>query len=104
VFYVVNIFRMVLQLYLYQRGADWDSVHYPISAASSFIAVACVLLMHKFVPEFIMSLIWIGDELKAMFKEKSAPEKEEGNENPASESKEEVKEIKKEEKIESEGS
>ena len=104
VFYVVNIFRMVLQLYLYQRGADWDSVHYPISAASSFIAVACVLLMHKFVPEFIMSLIWIGDELKAMFKEKSAPEKEEGNENPASESKEEIKEIKKEEKIESEGS
>ncbi|QEE16490.1 archaeosortase H [Promethearchaeum syntrophicum] len=71
VFYVVNIFRMVLQLYLYQRGADWDSVHYPISAASSFIAVACVLIMHKYVPEFIMSLIWIGDELKAMIKERS---------------------------------
>ncbi len=68
VFYVVNIFRMVLQLYLYQRGADWLDVHYPISAASSFIAVACVLIMHKFVPEFIMSLIWIGDELKAMIK------------------------------------
>jgi len=61
----------VLQLYLYQRGADWESVHYPISAASSFIAVACVLIMHKYVPEFIMSLIWIGDELKAMIKERS---------------------------------
>lgn len=74
VFYVVNIFRMVLQLYLYQRGAEWDAIHYPISAASSFIAVACVLLMHKFVPEFIMSLIWIGDELKAMIKGKTDPE------------------------------
>ena len=74
VFYIVNIFRMVLQLYLYQRGADWEAVHYPISAASSFIAVACVLIMHKFVPEFIMSLIWIGDELKAMIKGTSDPE------------------------------
>ncbi len=74
VFYVVNIFRMVLQLYLYQRGAEWEAVHYPISAASSFIAVACVLLMHKFVPEFIMSLIWIGDELKAMIKGNTDPE------------------------------
>jgi len=74
VFYIVNIFRMVLQLYLYQRGADWEAVHYPISAASSFIAVACVLIMHKFVPEFIMSLIWIGDELKAMIKRTSDPE------------------------------
>ena len=77
VFYVVNIFRMVLQLYLYQRGADWDSVHYPISAASSFIAVACVLIMHKYVPEFIMSLIWIGDELKAIINNrKSNPEED----------------------------
>lgn len=76
VFYIVNIFRMVLQLYLYQRGADWLDIHYPISAASSFIAVACVLIMHKFVPEFIMSLIWIGDELKAMIKGKSTPEED----------------------------
>ena len=76
VFYLVNIFRMVLQLYLYQRGADWLDVHYPISAASSFIAVACVLIMHKFVPEFIMSLIWIGDELKAMIKGNSAPKED----------------------------
>lgn len=70
IFYVINIFRMVLQLYLYQRGAIWADVHYPISAASSFIAVACVLVMHKWVPEFIMSLIWIGDELKAIVQEK----------------------------------
>ena len=76
VFYIVNIFRMVLQLYLYQRGANWLDVHYPISAASSFIAVACVLLMHKYVPEFIMSLIWIGDELKAKIKGNSAPEED----------------------------
>jgi exosortase/archaeosortase family protein len=91
VFYVVNIFRMVLQLYLYQRGADWESIHYPISAASSFIAVACVLLMHKFVPEFIMSLIWIGDELKAMIKARSGPE-EDLDESPSEIYQEEKKE------------
>ena len=99
VFYVVNIFRMVLQLYLYQRGADWDSVHYPISAASSFIAVACVLIMHKFVPEFIMSLIWIGDELKAMIKGRSTPEKD-LDEIPSEISQEEKEEQEKEKKHE----
>lgn len=67
VFYIVNIIRMIIQLGLYRNGAVWEDVHYPISAASSFIAVACVLLMHKFVPEFIMSLIWIGDELREKF-------------------------------------
>lgn len=65
IFYFVNILRMILQLYLYQEGAAWEDVHYPISSASSFIAVACVLVMHKFVPEFIMTLIWIGDEIKS---------------------------------------
>ncbi|MHA1647632.1 MAG: archaeosortase H [Promethearchaeota archaeon] len=64
VFYIVNILRMILQLILYRNGANWFDVHYPISAASSFIAIACVLLMHKFIPEFIMTLIWIGDEIK----------------------------------------
>ena len=72
VFYFVNIFRMILQLALYRNGANWDDVHYPISAASSFIAVACVLLMHKFTPEFIMSLIWIGDEVKALLRKRRA--------------------------------
>ncbi|MHA1674009.1 MAG: archaeosortase H [Promethearchaeota archaeon] len=66
IFYLVNVLRMILQLYLYQNGSDWDDIHYPISSASSFIAVACVLVMHKFVPEFIMLLIWMGDEIKAM--------------------------------------
>ena len=66
VFYIVNILRMVIQLSLYD-GANWDDLHYPISSASSFIAVACVLLVHKYVPEFIISLMWIGDEMKAGF-------------------------------------
>lgn len=66
IFYIVNILRMILQLYLYQNGSEWEDVHYPISSASSFIAVACVLVMHKFVPEFIMLLIWMGDEIKAL--------------------------------------
>ena len=67
VFYFVNILRMIIQLSLYRNGAAWDDVHYPISAASSFIAVACVLLLHKYVPEFIMSLIWIGDEIREKY-------------------------------------
>ncbi|MHA1521667.1 MAG: archaeosortase H [Promethearchaeota archaeon] len=66
IFYLVNVLRMILQLYLYQNGSLWDDIHYPISSASSFIAVACVLVMHKFVPEFIMLLIWMGDEIKAL--------------------------------------
>jgi len=85
VFYVVNIFRMVLQLYLYQRGADWESVHY--------------LIMHKFVPEFIMSLIWIGDELKAMIKGRTSPE-EDLDEVPSEITQEEKEEKEKEKKHE----
>ena len=77
---------MILQLVLYRNGSEWDDVHYPISAASSFIAVACVLLMHKFVPEFIMSLIWIGDEIRAKIKpavdEIESESDEESNEKP----------------------
>ncbi|MHA1475682.1 MAG: hypothetical protein ACTSQ5_10905 [Promethearchaeota archaeon] len=74
-------------------------VHYPISAASSFIAVACVLIMHKFVPEFIMSLIWIGDELKAMIKGRTSPE-EDLDEVPSEITQEEKEEKEKEKKHE----
>ena len=59
---------MWIQLYLYHIGYSWDSVHYPISAASSFIAIVAVLLIHKYVPEFIMSLIWIGNEIRHLIK------------------------------------
>lgn len=72
IFYFVNVLRMIIQLSLYRNGASWKDVHYPISAASSFIAVACVLIMHKFVPEFIMSLIWIGDELRELVVKRKA--------------------------------
>lgn len=71
IFYFVNVIRMIIQLSLYRNGASWKDVHYPISAASSFIAVACVLVMHKFVPEFIMSLIWIGDEIREKLRARS---------------------------------
>lgn len=67
-FYFVNIIRMWIQLYLYQIGYAWDDVHYPISAASSFIAIAAILVMHKYVPEFIMSLIWISDQVRNKLK------------------------------------
>ncbi|WP_371803943.1 hypothetical protein [Candidatus Lokiarchaeum ossiferum] len=72
VFYIVNILRMVIQLSLY-NGSNWDDLHYPISSASSFIAVACVLIVHKFVPEFIISLMWIGEEIKFLI---SGPQNE----------------------------
>lgn len=67
-FYFVNIVRMWIQLYLYHIGYAWDDVHYPISAASSFIAIAAILVMHKYVPEFIMALIWISDQVRNKIK------------------------------------
>jgi exosortase/archaeosortase family protein len=67
-FYVVNVMRMWLQLYLYYQGFDWEDVHYPISAASSFIAIAAILLLNKYVPEFIMGFIWVGDEVRAFIR------------------------------------
>ena len=59
IFYVVNVIRMVIQLYLYYVGYNWEDIHYSISVASSFIAAVIVLLMHKWVPEFILSFIYV---------------------------------------------
>ena len=60
IFYVVNIIRMIIQIDLYSIGYNWDDIHVSISAASSFIAAIIVLLMHKWIPEFILSIIYIG--------------------------------------------
>ena len=60
IFYVVNIFRMNIQLYLYYIGYAWDDIHVSISAASSFIAAIIILLLHKWIPEFIISIIYAG--------------------------------------------
>ncbi|MHA1805740.1 MAG: archaeosortase H [Promethearchaeota archaeon] len=60
IFYIVNIFRMVLQLYLYYIGYAWEDIHVSISAASSFIAAIIVLMLHKWIPEFILSIIYAG--------------------------------------------
>ncbi|TFG19951.1 MAG: hypothetical protein EU530_04640 [Promethearchaeota archaeon] len=65
IFYIVNIARMVLQLTLYSKGWNWDDIHVSISAASSFIAALIILLMHRWIPEFIISIIWTLGELKA---------------------------------------
>ncbi|MFW9879063.1 MAG: hypothetical protein ACFFG0_38780, partial [Candidatus Thorarchaeota archaeon] len=35
-------------------------IHFSISAASSFIAAIIVLLMHRYIPEFILSIIYVG--------------------------------------------
>jgi exosortase/archaeosortase family protein len=59
-FYVVNIIRMLIQLYLYYIGYEWVDIHYSISAASSFIAAIIILLLHKWMPEFIISIIYTG--------------------------------------------
>jgi exosortase/archaeosortase family protein len=75
-FYVVNIVRMWIQLYLYQIGYAWDDIHYSISAASSFIAIVAILVMHKYTPEFIMSLLWLGDQVRAALKKGKIDPKE----------------------------
>jgi len=60
IFYVVNIIRMLIQIQLYNIGYAWVDIHFSISAASSFIAAIIVLLMHKWIPEFIISIIYVG--------------------------------------------
>ena len=60
IFYIVNIIRMLIQIDLYYLGYDWDDIHFSISAASSFIAAIIVLLLHKWIPEFIISIIYMG--------------------------------------------
>jgi hypothetical protein len=51
---------MLIQIELYNIGYAWEDIHFSISAASSFIAAIIVLLMHKWIPEFIISIIYIG--------------------------------------------
>jgi exosortase/archaeosortase family protein len=69
IFYVVNIVRMWIQLGIYgfNPSVQWDDIHYSISAASSFIAAIIVLLMHKTLPEFVISIVWSGIEIKKRF-------------------------------------
>lgn len=68
IFYVVNIIRMLIQIYLYYIGYDWDDIHVSISAASSFIAAIIVLLLHKWIPEFIISIIYTGTLISQKYK------------------------------------
>ena len=75
IFYVVNIIRMLIQIYLYYVGYPWESIHVSISAASSFIAAIIVLLLHKWIPEFIISIIYIGTLISKKFKSLRKSEK-----------------------------
>jgi exosortase/archaeosortase family protein len=68
IFYVVNIIRMVIQLDLYYIGYAWEDIHYSISAASSFIAAIIILLLHKWIPEFVISIIYVGVLIKRKIK------------------------------------
>ena len=65
---------MLIQLQLYYIGYRWADIHYSISAASSFIAAIIILLLHKWIPEFIISIIYTGtlvsEPIKAKRKEK----------------------------------
>lgn len=74
IFYVVNIIRMIIQLWLYYIGYAWNDIHYSISAASSFIAAIIVLLMHRWNPEFILSFIYTGALFKRKFKKSKVDE------------------------------
>ncbi|MFX1500435.1 MAG: archaeosortase H [Promethearchaeota archaeon] len=70
IFYVVNIIRMLIQIDLYYIGYEWNDIHFSISAASSFIAVIIVLLMHRWIPEFIISIIYTGTLVSEPIKQK----------------------------------
>ncbi|MFW9866792.1 MAG: archaeosortase H [Candidatus Thorarchaeota archaeon] len=70
IFYIVNIIRMLIQLGLYYNGYAWNDIHFSISAASSFIAAIIVLLMHKWMPEFIISIIYVGTLVTEPIKKK----------------------------------
>jgi exosortase/archaeosortase family protein len=74
IFYVVNIIRMLIQIYLYYIGYPWESIHVSISAASSFIAAIIILLLHKWIPEFIISIIYSGTLIKEKLKSKDSSE------------------------------
>ncbi len=74
IFYVVNIIRMLIQIDLYYIGYEWADIHFSISAASSFIAAIIVLLMHKWIPEFIISIIYTGTILSEPLKQKRKKE------------------------------
>lgn len=75
IFYVVNIIRMLIQIELYYLGYPWDSIHVSISAASSFVAAIIILLLHKWIPEFIISIIYIGTLFSKRFKLPKEPKK-----------------------------
>jgi hypothetical protein len=49
IFYVVNIIRMLIQIYLYYIRYAWEDIHYSISAASSFKAAITIFLLHKLI-------------------------------------------------------
>ncbi len=69
IFYIVNIMRMIIQIYLYYIGYAWNDIHVSISAASSFVAAIIVLLLHKWIPEFIISIIYAGTVINEKIKE-----------------------------------
>jgi len=70
IFYIVNIIRMLIQIELYYIGYEWNDIHISISAASSFIAAIIVILMHKWIPEFILSIIYTGTLISEPIKRK----------------------------------
>ena len=61
---------MLIQIELYNIGYAWVDIHFSISAASSFIAAIIVLLMHRWIPEFIISIIYIGTLVSEPVKQK----------------------------------
>jgi len=73
---VVNIIRMLIQIELYYIGYPWDSIHVSISAASSFIAAIIIILLHKWIPEFIISIIYIGTLISKKFKQLRNPKED----------------------------
>jgi exosortase/archaeosortase family protein len=67
-FHVVNVLRMVIQLSLYHAGLPWDDIHYSISAASSIIAAVIIVLMNRWIPEFVIAIMAFGKSIGNVFK------------------------------------
>ncbi len=77
-FHVVNVIRMVIQIALYHAGLPWDSIHYSISAASSIIAAVIIILMNRWIPEFVLSIMIAGKRIGNVFKRPKPPPIKEG--------------------------
>lgn len=65
VFHVINVFRMFIQLYIYHWNlVPWDPIHISIGTVVAIFAVIIILLMHRWIPELMISIMIMGKLLQ----------------------------------------